>query len=139
MVWERPAAGRGISSPTRGAQPTHNRAAVCQIRPIFTPSRLPGFARAALMLPVTTTTQEVPLLSTAWAPSAVAAYLSISVRQLSYLRQEDVTFPEPRMIGRLPRWAPHVVVRWLAHEPASATTAAAPAHRTGQKAGRHVH
>lgn len=83
-----------------------------------------------------TQTPEVPPVLTAWDPEAVAAYLSISVRQLSYLRQEDETFPQPRMIGRLPRWAPHVIVRWLAREPEPTTEPVA--SKPSRKAGQHV-
>lgn len=60
------------------------------------------------------TTQGVPPVETAWDSEDTARYLKISVRHLSDLRVDDPTFPQPRMLGTLPRWEPSTVKRWLA-------------------------
>ncbi|NPC42670.1 hypothetical protein [Nocardioides sp. zg-1230] len=39
--------------------------------------------------------------------------LGISVRHLDDVRAEDETFPEPKMLGRSPRWAPSAIRRWM--------------------------
>ncbi len=84
------------------------------------------------------TQQEVPPVDTAWDPKDVAKFLKISIRHLSVLRIADDTFPEPRMIGRLPRWAGPAVMEWLAHEDAKRKRAS-----TGRparvRAGQRVH
>jgi hypothetical protein len=67
---------------------------------------------------MTTTQMEVPAVDTAWDPTDVARYLKISIRHLSVVRIVDETFPEPQMLGSLPRWAPPVVMGWLAREDA---------------------
>ena len=67
---------------------------------------------------MTTTQMEVPPVDTAWGPTDVAKFLNISIRHLSVVRVTDETFPEPRMLGNLPRWAAPVVIGWLAHEDA---------------------
>ena len=46
-------------------------------------------------------------------PTALAVLLDISRRHLDDLRREDSTFPKPVMLGRLPRWRPTAIRRWL--------------------------
>ena len=87
---------------------------------------------------MTTIQLEVPPVETAWDPKDVAKFLKISIRHLSVLRVMDDTFPDPRMIGRLPRWAAPAVMGWLAREDAKPkrTGTARPARA---KAGQRVH
>jgi predicted DNA-binding transcriptional regulator AlpA len=64
----------------------------------------------------------------AWEPQHVAQYLGICERHLRNVRNDDETFPRPRMLGRLPRWEPDVIRRWVAQggsaEPAAKPVAA---------------
>jgi predicted DNA-binding transcriptional regulator AlpA len=45
-------------------------------------------------------------------PDGLAEVLNISRRHLDDLRREDLTFPRPLMLGRLPRWSPVVIRQW---------------------------
>ncbi len=81
---------------------------------------------------------EVPPVDTAWDPKDVALFLKISIRHLSVLRIMDDTFPDPRMIGRLPRWAAPAVRDWLAREDAKPKRSGA-ARPARVKAGQRVH
>lgn len=57
---------------------------------------------------------ELPVGSPArfsWILDDVAAALQISVRPLKTIRDEDPTFPAPRMLGTVPRWAPVSIAR----------------------------
>ena len=87
---------------------------------------------------MTTTQLEVPPVDTAWGPKDVAKFLKISIRHLSVLRVMDDTFPDPRMIGQLPRWAAPAVMAWLAHEDAKPKRTGA-ARSARAKAGQRVH
>jgi hypothetical protein len=53
-----------------------------------------------------------------WTLDDVAAALQISVRHLKTIRDEDPSFPAPRLLGTVPRWAPASIARWLAGDPA---------------------
>jgi predicted DNA-binding transcriptional regulator AlpA len=81
---------------------------------------------------------EVPAVDTAWGPKDVARFLNISIRHLAVVRVTDDTFPEPQMLGSLPRWAAPVVMGWLAREDAKPkrSRAGRPAR---PKAGQRVH
>lgn len=59
-----------------------------------------------------------------WTLDDVAAALQISVRHLKSIRDEDPSFPAPRLLGTVPRWAPASIARWLAGDPAPAAPAA---------------
>jgi len=59
-----------------------------------------------------------------WTLDDVAAALQISVRHLKTVRDEDPSFPAPRLLGTVPRWAPASIARWLAGDPAPAAPAA---------------
>jgi hypothetical protein len=48
-----------------------------------------------------------------WTLDDVAA-LQISVRHLKTIRDEDASFPAPRLLGTVPRWTPASIARWLA-------------------------
>lgn len=52
-------------------------------------------------------------------PTALAEMLRISERHLTDVRNEDPTFPGPKMLGTLPRWSPAVIRRWM--DPAGTT------------------
>jgi predicted DNA-binding transcriptional regulator AlpA len=58
-----------------------------------------------------------PLLT----PTDVAGILRISRRHFDDLRREDPTLPAPIMLGRLPRWRPAAIRRWL-EDPAETST-----------------
>ncbi len=69
---------------------------------------------------------ELPVGSPArfsWTLDDVAAALQISVRHLKTIRDEDPTFPAPRMLGTVPRWAPASIARWLADDLAPSSSA----------------
>ncbi len=74
-----------------------------------------------------------------WTLDDVAAALQISLRHLKSIRDDDPTFPAPRLLGTVPRWAPASIARWLVGDPASATTVAdandAPAEKAAPPAG----
>ena len=72
---------------------------------------------------------RTPAEESAWGPKQVARYLDVSERHVFDVRREDDTFPPPRMVGRKPRWSPHVVRRWVADGGASRP----PAGPTGPK------
>lgn len=59
-------------------------------------------------------------------PPALAAMLCISLRHLSDTRRDDPTFPEPRMLGTLPRWSPDAIRAWM-WSPASSNEVGDPA------------
>ena len=59
-----------------------------------------------------------------WTLDDVAAALQISVRHLKNIRDQDPSFPAPRLLGSVPRWAPASIARWLAGDPAPAAPAA---------------
>jgi hypothetical protein len=59
-----------------------------------------------------------------WTLDDVAAALQISVRHLKSIRDEDRSFPAPRLLGTVPRWAPASIARWLVGDLASAAPAA---------------
>ena len=46
-------------------------------------------------------------------PATLAEMLGISERHLTDLRNEDPTFPQPVWLGKLPRWSPAVIRRWM--------------------------
>lgn len=58
-----------------------------------------------------------------WTLDDVAAALQISVRHLKTIRDEDTSFPAPRMLGTVPRWAPASIARWLAGDGVSSSSA----------------
>jgi hypothetical protein len=58
-----------------------------------------------------------------WTLEDVAAALQISVRHLKTIRDEDASFPAPRLLGTVPRWAPASIARWLAGDPTSSSSA----------------
>ena len=59
-----------------------------------------------------------------WTLDDVAATLQISVRHLKTIRDQDPSFPAPRLLGTVPRWAPASIAHWLAGDPAPAVSAA---------------
>lgn len=59
-----------------------------------------------------------------WTVDDVAAALQISVRHLKTIRDEDSSFPAPRLLGTVPRWAPSSIARWLSGDLAPVTSAA---------------
>jgi len=72
-----------------------------------------------------------------WTLDDVAAALQISVRHLKTIRDEDPSFPAPRLLGTVPHWAPASIARWLAGDLAPAVSAAddAPAETVPAPAG----
>jgi predicted DNA-binding transcriptional regulator AlpA len=82
------------------------------------------------------TLQEVPPVETAWDSEDTARYLKCSLRHVADVRVEDPTFPQPRMVGSLPRWEPSVVRRWVASEDQPAPKV--PQRRTKRTAANHV-
>lgn len=60
-------------------------------------------------------------------PPALAAMLRISLRHLSDTRRDDPTFPEPRMLGTLPRWSPDAIRAWMWSPPSSSYEVRRPA------------
>lgn len=46
-------------------------------------------------------------------PNGLAEMLRISERHLTDVRHEDPTFPAPKMLGKLPRWSPTAIRRWM--------------------------
>lgn len=76
-------------------------------------------------------------------PDGLAEVLNISRRHLDDLRREDLTFPRPLMLGRLPRWSPVVIRQWtqgsaaaVAATPDEADITPPPAPRRGKKPPR---
>lgn len=63
---------------------------------------------------MTTTNAAAPAEDRAWGRAEVAQYLRISIRQVANLRSKDPSFPQPRMVGRKPLWAPESIRAWLA-------------------------
>jgi hypothetical protein len=57
-------------------------------------------------------------------PDGAAEVLDISSRMLLTVRENDQTFPEPRYIGRLPRWTVYSLMAWVG-APASQQSLAA--------------
>lgn len=73
-----------------------------------------------------------------WIVDDIAIALQISVRHLKNIRDEDVTFPAPRMLGTVPRWAAASIAQWLAGDLTQPTTGAdedAPAEAVPAPAG----
>lgn len=58
-----------------------------------------------------------------WTLDDVAAALQISVRHLKTIRDEDPSFPAPRLLGTVPRWAPASIAHWLAGDPTPSASA----------------
>jgi predicted DNA-binding transcriptional regulator AlpA len=79
------------------------------------------------------TTTRVPDDDTSWDPQQVADYLQVSVRHIRDVRQEDETFPPPRMVGTRPRWSPDVIRRWVADGGGPTRPPAGPTRPTGPK------
>lgn len=69
----------------------------------------------------------------AWSPDDVATYLGISRRHLDDIRGEDTTFPAPRMLGRLPRWNPEVVIAWVTLAAEQPEPVRPPQRKAGQR------
>ena len=75
-------------------------------------------------------------------PTSLAEMLRISERHLTDVRREDNAFPQPRMLGTLPRWNPAVIRRWMdqpitvASETAEAAPVAASAGGKGSNKAR---
>ncbi|WP_448610079.1 helix-turn-helix transcriptional regulator [Geodermatophilus sp. URMC 60] len=67
-----------------------------------------------------------------WGPKQIAHYLNVSERHIRDVRNEDETFPPPRMVGSKPRWSPDVIRRWIADGGASRPPAG-PTGPTGPK------
>lgn len=55
-----------------------------------------------------------PSLDRVVGPDGAAEVLEISPRMLVKVRDNDPTFPEPRYIGRLPRWTVSTLLAWVA-------------------------
>lgn len=55
------------------------------------------------------TTQQTAVLD----PQQVADMLQISLRHLGKVRDQDPTFPSPRMVGTLPRWTYASIHAWV--------------------------
>lgn len=58
-------------------------------------------------------------------PTSLAEMLAISDRHLTNLRREDATFPAPVMLGKLPRWSPATIRRWMDPQTSACTKCSA--------------
>jgi predicted DNA-binding transcriptional regulator AlpA len=56
-------------------------------------------------------------------PTTLAEMLGISERHLTDVRKEDPAFPAPKMLGKLPRWSPTAIRRWMDNDTGTATCA----------------
>lgn len=94
----------------------------------------------------TDTCPAAPPPGRAWTRDDVATFLVISVSTLDDLRKNDSTFPQPVMIGTLPRWRSAEVIAWFngmaeasskpSDRPAPVPTPAAPKPARGARRGQ---